>query len=162
MLLTWVPLEAPWRIAQTHRPRSGAGLREDMQALSKAGADLLVSCLTDDDVLRFELQDEEAEAEAAGLEFLRYPIVDHSLPAALEPTLAFSDGLADALEAGRGVVVHCYAGIGRSGLVLVTTLVRLGLPLTQAAQAASRARGLVVPETRAQRQWLSQVTPRQR
>lgn len=161
MRITWVDAGGPpGRIAQTHRPRPGLALEQDLAAVRAAGADVLVSCLTDADVERLGLEDEPAAAARVGLEFRRFPIVDHALPESVEATVAFADELAGDLAAGRSVVTHCFAGIGRSGLILVATLVRGGLPLTEAVARASRARGLPVPETAAQRRWLEQVEPR--
>lgn len=160
MRMTWVEISGAGQIAQIPRPRAGQGLKEDLHFLKEQGVDVLVSCLTDEDVQRFSLQDEAALAEAEGMEFRRFPIVDHSLPASVPDTVALADELALALSQNKGVAVHCYAGIGRSGLVLITTLVRCGYALSDAVMAASAARGLRVPETRAQREWLEQIPAR--
>lgn len=157
MHFTWVKTAEPWRIAQTHRPRAGAGLLPDLAALREAGADVLVSCQTEEEQARMGLSGEAEAAAQVGLEFVHFPIVDHSLPDDLQATVALADELAAALRAGRGVIAHCFAGIGRSGLIVVSTLLRLGMPLSEAVAAASEARGLPVPETRAQQLWLTQV-----
>ena len=138
------------RLAQTHRPRSEPYLMQDMLRLKQAGVDVLVSCLTHADEVRWGLLDEERLAKAAGLTFARHPIVDHSLPDDFEAFDACARMLADELREGRGMAVHCFAGIGRSGMLCIATLVHAGLPFKEALAQAMEARGLRVPETRAQ------------
>lgn len=60
---------------------------------------------------------------AEGTVALRFPIRDLSLPEPdrLNATLDAIDG---ALSEGRNVYVHCWAGVGRTGLVAATWLMR--------------------------------------
>ena len=161
MRFGWVEPNRPdWagRIAQARRPRAGRDLAAELSGLRGAGVDVVVSCLTDDEVRRFELKAEPAVCSTLGLEFFRFPIVDHSLPASFEDAVAFADFLLAQMRSGRSIVVHCFAGIGRSGLMTVATLMRGGLGRDEAIAVASQARGLSVPETAAQGRWLREVT----
>lgn len=155
VLLNFIEVSGGGRIAQSHRPRGGDHLASDLEALRAAGVDVLVSCLTEQDEEVWGLEREAVVAEAAGLEFIRHPIVDHDVPRSTEGTLAFAASLAGRLLHRRhAIVVHCLAGIGRSGLLTVAALVKAGWPLERALDRASAARGHSVPETRAQRAWL--------
>jgi protein-tyrosine phosphatase len=58
------------------------------------------------------------------------------------------------LSDGKNVVVHCRQGIGRSGLVAACLLVRKGMSPGAAVEMASAARGVPVPETSEQRDWI--------
>lgn len=153
MLLNFIEV-GEGRIAQSHRPRLKDGLVTDLEALKHAGVDVLVSCLTEQDEVRFGLEREATVAEAVGLEFLRHPIVDHDVPRSAEEALAFASALAERLKGGQTIVVHCLAGIGRSGLLTIATLTKAGWPLERAFDRAAAARGLSTPETPAQRAWL--------
>jgi protein-tyrosine phosphatase len=64
-------------------------------------------------------------------------------------------GLIDDLRAGRSVVVHCRQGIGRSALIAAATLISDGQDTETAINNIRLSRGLEVPETHAQRQWIS-------
>ncbi len=79
-----------------------------------------------------------AELERAGLAIHHEPIPDFAAPSleALRRTVAF---LAAELGAGRAAVVHCHAGIGRTGTVLAAYLVSTGIP---ADEAIGRIRSL--------------------
>ncbi len=57
---------------------------------------------------------------------------------------------------GKGVVVHCRMGIGRSSLMAGTVLVLSGATSDEAWARLSRARGTVVPDTFVQKTWLDE------
>jgi protein-tyrosine phosphatase len=50
--------------------------------------------------------------------------------------------------------VHCRQGIGRSGLIAIGALMSSGFATEEAIRAVSLARGLPIPETPAQHEWL--------
>jgi len=62
--------------------------------------------------------------------------------------------IARALEEGKSVAVHCRQGIGRSGLIAAGVLMSSGIAAEKATEVVSAARGLPVPETPGQLQWL--------
>jgi protein-tyrosine phosphatase len=136
------------------RPRGGDWLTDELTGLADAGVDLLVSALTDGELAELELRDEAKLARAAGLDFVRYPIPDVSLPPDLPAELALTAQLADEVRAGAFVVIHCRAGIGRSSMLVGAVLVRLGVPPDDAWELIRDARGLRVPDNFEQERWL--------
>ncbi len=50
--------------------------------------------------------------------------------------------------------MHCRQGIGRSGLVAARLLAKKGTSPGAAIEMVSAARGLAVPETAEQREWI--------
>ncbi|WP_461123706.1 methyltransferase domain-containing protein [Saccharothrix stipae] len=119
--------------------------------LAAAGVEVVVCALTDTELAELDLADEADAARDAGLAFHRVPIPDFGVPAAalqLEPVL-------QDLRAGRHVLVHCWAGIGRSSLVAGALLVMDGASPEAAWQAIAEARGRDVPENDRQRAWLT-------
>ncbi|MGH3682467.1 MAG: protein-tyrosine phosphatase family protein [Natronosporangium sp.] len=148
----------PGRLATMAHPPGGPELPAAMARLAEAGAQLLVSALCDDEIAELTLTGAPAAAAAAGLELVRFPISDCEVP---EQSRALAvgrlvDRLAAELRAGRFVVTHCWAGIGRSSLLAGATLVRLGTPPEQAWELIRAARGLPVPDNRDQEAWLYQ------
>ena len=77
----------------------------------------------------------------AGLRWLYYPIDNFEIP---RDTAAFDRVLAKALNtihAGLAVCVHCYAGIGRTGLVLACVAGKLlGVGAAEAVRLVRSAR----------------------
>lgn len=57
-----------------------------------------------------------------------HPIPDVSVPRRREDARRILDALDRHLEAGRPVYLHCWGGVGRTGLVVGCWLVRHGLP----------------------------------
>jgi protein-tyrosine phosphatase len=62
--------------------------------------------------------------------------------------------MVDALETGRNVGVHCRQGIGRSALIVGAVLVAAGNDPRRALKVVEQSRGVEVPDTDDQREWL--------
>jgi protein-tyrosine phosphatase len=65
--------------------------------------------------------------------------------------------IAGALELGKTVAVHCRQSIGRAGLVAAGVLIASGVAPDQAIETVSAARGLPIPETSEQREWVRRL-----
>ncbi|MEM9712946.1 MAG: tyrosine-protein phosphatase [Actinomycetota bacterium] len=117
--------------------------------LARTGADVVV-CLTERHELaeRYPAYVEWLDTEAGGRAVWR-SIPDLSAPPADE-LLVLVDDLVARLRAGHGLVVHCAAGIGRSGTVAVAILLVLGAPLDEALRHVAASRSLAGPESGAQ------------
>ncbi|RSM48532.1 tyrosine protein phosphatase [Actinoplanes sp. ATCC 53533] len=148
----------PGRLATMAHPRGGDWLADEMTGLAAAGVDVFVSALTWEEDRRLGLTEVAAAASAAGIEFLSFPIADRGIPRAGDMTdidvVTLGVRLAAHVRAGRFVVTQCFAGIGRSTLLACATLVMLGVCPEPALELVAQARGLPVPDTEAQRDWL--------
>jgi protein-tyrosine phosphatase len=144
----------PGRLATMAHPRGGDWLAEEMTSLSRAGVDVLVSALTPDESRRLGLAEVAAAAATAGIDFMPFPIDDRGVPRVADDAVVIGVRLAAHIRAGRFVVAQCFAGIGRSTLIAGVTLAILGLDADEALQRIGHARGLPVPDTEAQRDWL--------
>jgi protein-tyrosine phosphatase len=102
-----------------------------------------------------ELSREPVLCEAKSIEFVSFPIVDRGVPMSMKETEQLVRRISAALADGKGVAIHCRAGIGRSSLMAACVLVRAGCDVDTAFAAIARARGLAVPDTDAQRAWVS-------
>ncbi|MEM6497164.1 MAG: dual specificity protein phosphatase family protein [Pseudomonadota bacterium] len=131
-----------------------AQLHSVCQALAERNVHKLVSLLTDEDIAALDLTGEPAAAEAQGIEFIHFPIVDFGLPDPDEfrPEVA---RLCDALRAGENIAIHCRAGIGRTGTLASCILKGLGLPSDEAMARVAAARGTSIPDTDVQRQFIT-------
>jgi protein-tyrosine phosphatase len=148
-----IPHDFPGRVSTMPRPAGGADLAGEMASLRARGTDILVSALTPREQTELGLTEEGAAAEAAGMEFHSVPIADFGTPDRDEiaPTLTH---LLERLRGGAHLVVHCWAGIGRSSLLAAGLLVLDGVEPDEAWRLISDARGVTVPETDHQRAWI--------
>jgi protein-tyrosine phosphatase len=150
---------APNRIAIVARPRGDDWLCDEMSALSREGIDVLVSMLTEEEANDLGLHRESGECEAAAIKFINLPIPDRSVPSDRDGFLRSVEHLAEMVKAGRSLGVHCRASIGRSSVLVVSVLVRLGWDADKAFYAVESARGCPIPDTPEQRHWVIQNVP---
>jgi protein-tyrosine phosphatase len=89
----------------------------------------------------------------------RLPIVDGQPPAEPGPVAALTATLAEHLQAGRTVVVHCRGGLGRAGTSAACTLVPRGLAPEPAMRHVRTARPGAI-ENRGQEDFVRAFRPR--
>ena len=155
----WVTGHWPGKLALAARPRGGDWLPDELENWKQSGIQSVLSLLTSTEEQELGLSNEAKDARRIGLEFRSYPIEDRGVPrieAELGKVLDVVDGT---LRAGRNVLVHCRQGIGRTGLVAACLLVKNGMSPGAAVEAVSAARGLAVPETVEQREWIERYAP---
>jgi len=150
MNLFWVTSS----MALASRPRGNDWLFDEMADLRRQKVDVLVSCLTTSEERELELSEEERAATASGMSFVRLPIEDRGVPTSRVAFDTVIDDLAQAQRTGRRVAIHCRQGLGRSPLVAAGLLVHAGLTPEAAWAVIGDRRGVPVPETDAQRNWV--------
>jgi protein-tyrosine phosphatase len=82
--------------------------------------------------------------------YINRPIRDFSVPTR-DGLVATLDLIDAEVDAGGVVYVHCWAGCGRTGVVVGSWLVRHGVAAQDALRRISDARGLGCPQTLEQR-----------
>ena len=68
--------------------------------------------------------------------------------------MALVQEIATKLGEGGSVAVHCRAGIGRSSLIAASALVYSGSTPETAFEIIGKVRGVDVPDTEGQREWV--------
>jgi hypothetical protein len=151
----WISLPMAGRLAIMARPRAGDWLDDEILGWRAQGIDTVISLLEQQEVSELGLQREAALCREQDMEFLSFPIPDRGVPGSLRDAVTLAQGLSTRIGEGRGVAVHCRAGIGRSSLVAACALVCSGSDPATAFEAIGKARGLSVPDTEAQRDWVT-------
>lgn len=145
------------RLSTVARPRGGDWLSDEFGDLATAGVNVVVSLLSDAEAAELDLRHEADAAEAAGIEFHRLPTPDRQVPDR-DATLALGRLLVQRLDAGASVAVHCRQGIGRSSTLAAAVLVLEGADAADTWNRVSAARGLPVPDTNEQRDFINTLT----
>lgn len=131
-------------------------MEANLRAWRDEGVDLVVSLLEWTECGGLDLGEEGEICQRLGMGFRSYPICDHGVPAAFDSLRGFLTDIEQSLAARKSVVVHCLAGIGRSGLTASCLLLATGIPPDLAMRHVSVARGLMVPETSEQKEWVAE------
>ncbi len=76
----------------------------------------------------------------SGIVHRHFPIVGMGVPSSMRDFAELVDEVASRLMSGQNVVIHCLAGLGRTGLLAACCLVRLGLTPPEAMRAIRRVR----------------------
>ena len=114
----------------------------------------VISLLEHAETIELGLENEAALVNAQSMEFVSFPIADLGLPESINDFAGLSLQLFHQVEAGINTLIHCRAGIGRSGLLAAAVLLHGGRSVQQAFTQVSHMRGCQVPETAQQGDWL--------
>lgn len=122
--------------------------------VSRLGIQQVVSLLEPSEARDLGLDTERIVAKALGMGFVSFPIADMGMPASVEDFAGITHTLFKRIDGGINTLVHCRAGIGRSGLFAAGMLLHAGMNAEQAFAHVGKMRGLRVPETPDQHNWL--------
>ena len=152
--LYWV--EGPWpgRLAISARPRGGEWIADEISSWRNFGVDTIISLLTPTEERDLNLTYESAAARSQGLGFMSFPIEDRRAPNSDQEVAKLLEKMDKELSEGRKLVLHCRQGVGRSGLVAAGLLMTKGWSPQGAIQELSAIRGVSIPETIEQKEWI--------
>jgi protein-tyrosine phosphatase len=128
------------------------------QALADAGADMLVSLVQPEEMHRryFEF---EPWLEAHPDRSRRHPIPDWGVVDD-EEMMNIVDQLTGLVATGHTLILHCGAGMGRTGILATLVLVTLGMPVEQAAVHVRAHRAGAGPDSIYQEQQVARLAAR--
>jgi protein-tyrosine phosphatase len=156
----WISNAWEFGLAIMPRPRGGDWLLDEVRDWQEAGINIVVSCLEPHETEELDLLGEAAACARLGIEFITLPLPDVQVPPSEERVIEMVRRLNQDLSAGRRVAIHCRMGIGRSSVVAACVLMSRGLASNEAFELISRARGLTVPDTQAQKDWAEHLSHR--
>jgi protein-tyrosine phosphatase len=137
------------------KPVAGEWIDDEFEAIAEHGVTQIVSLLEVSEAYDLGLGFEATHAERHGLQFRNFPIPDRGLPESVRRFRNFCAEVYDEILKSAHVVVHCRAGIGRTGVVAASILLRDGRSVDDAFSLVSRSRGVDVPDTPEQFQWVA-------
>jgi len=150
----------PGKLFVSSRPRGGDWLSDETKRWRLSGIQTVLSLLTQEEESELGILDESVEAATQGMKFISFPIPDRGIPGSSTAAFEMLDEVHNELQRGRSVLVHCRQGIGRAGMVAASLLVLDGTEPGAAIDEVSKARGVPVPETADQEQWIYRLPAR--
>ena len=158
----WLEQPSHPRLGILPCPRGGNRHEDEVASLKRQGTDVLVSMLTEDETEEQELQDEADCCDRNAIEFISYPVPDREVPAHFDSFVGFVELLLNRLAEGKRIAIHCFAGIGRSGVAASCLLIAQGMSPDEAIRVLSSARGIAIPDTDEQANWIADFAERYR
>jgi protein-tyrosine phosphatase len=132
------------------RTKELASSKKKLSALVRAGVSLFVDLTEENELLSYS----DMLKGYKGVSHLRFPIRDVSIPRSPKFTTAILDAIDAGMSNGGMVYVHCWGGVGRTGVVIGCWLARNGsmgesalLRLRQLWQHCPKSRTRQSPET---------------
>lgn len=156
--LRWIRgIELPARLTVSARPYGGDVLIDEIVNWKKCGVTTVVSALEVREELRLGLEAERELCKQNGLQFLSFPIRDHSVPESIIGVHTLAQDLDVRLNAGEGVLIHCFAGLGRSVTLAACVMALRGIPPDFSFEWIGEARcERNLPEKAEQRAWVEE------
>ena len=77
--------------------------------------------------------------KSLGFERIEFPIIDFGIPQDSIAFLNLARSLSDRLKSGENLLIHCGAGIGRTGTLAASVLISLGKNLNESLDAIRNA-----------------------
>lgn len=121
----------------------------------KTDAVATIVCLTEDHEIRLKSSKygEALDTGTVPCSVLAFEISEGGAPEDREAFWALAQNLANRLQSGEVMLIHCAGGVGRTAMLAISVLLALGKPLKEAESVISRAGSLV--ETMTQIEMLS-------
>lgn len=138
------------------RPLGGDDLQEEIVHWKKLGINTVVSFLTDEENEELDLEYERMDCRREGFEFIKFPIEDGDVPDSYLKTKELVISLAEKMRENHKILLHSRGGIGRTSMIAASILAKNGLRINDAFEVITKIRGIKVPDTDAQKNWVEE------
>lgn len=131
---------------------SSTYLTANLQHLKQMGVTKVVSLLEQAEAQKLGLSQEAKQCQQLNLIFEQFEIPDHDLPSPdrQQRFISLVNRCFQQAQQGEHIVIHCRAGIGRSGVLVCCILIQAGFEEQFAIDHVSGARGFAIPDTQEQ------------
>lgn len=121
------------------RKDNGRNIAEDIKTIKQQGVTHVITLITDDEFIRYGVENLMSEYSNAGFVTKRLAIADQGVCTTqeMDSLLNWTDKM---LEEGASIMVHCVGGLGRTGIVAASYLVKNGFSANEAINEVRASR----------------------
>lgn len=142
------------RLCVMAKPTSGEWIDEEFDAIKAFGISRVVSLLEAPEAYSVGLSKEHQYCRDRELDFVQYEIKDRGIPVSEKEFLTFIQTLHTSISEGQDTVIHCRAGIGRTGIVAAAIFIKNGVSGVKSFEIVTGARRVEVPDTEQQKNYV--------
>ena len=139
------------------KPVAGDWIDDEFKGISDFGILQIISLLEAHESYELGLIEEEKLANQNGMDFINYKIKDRGVPESPQNFIKITKTIYNQINDGKNTVIHCRAGIGRTGIVAAGILMHFGYDIKKAFEYISEIRGVRVPDTQEQIDWMKSI-----
>lgn len=120
----------------------GANVVESVSTLKRAGAEMLITLMFDDEIERNDVSSLPFVCKNQGIDWIQLPIIDDAAPDKMFEPLwnAHKPSILSIINHKGTIAVHCKGGTGRTGLVIGLILLALGWPRERVIETIQKIR----------------------
>jgi len=104
---------------------------EDLRLIMQNKIEVICSVITNTELKEMNQPDLMAKFNTAGLESIQYSIHDKWLTNSIDTYFSFVNSILHHIHKEKTILIHCNGGKGRTGLIIVSCLFFLGVPIDQ-------------------------------
>lgn len=114
----------------------GVDLETSVSELHQAGADAIVTMMTDEELAKFEVASLPDVVRQSGMSWFHFPVEDDAAPGEVfeQSWQAHKADVLALIEQGKCVAIHCRGGSGRTGFMAAVIMRELGMDAVQATR----------------------------
>lgn len=152
-----LPAEVTGRLFLHSMPGRYETFAEACDAIASSDVKHVVCLTPDTEISHLSPEYFAAITDGVPWHHVSLPVPDFGVPGDPEGFRSAAQSIAQSLRNGENVLVHCAAGIGRTGTFATAVLCQLGVPLREAQQRVREAGSSA--ESDVQRRFLALVCP---
>ncbi len=115
-------------------------LTADLRVIRDSGVEIMVVLVRQIELLSMGVIELFVRAEQLGIKTLHFPVQDKWVPESMTEVVQLVDKMVDFVRQGKKITVFCNGGKGRTGMVVVATMVALGMSVDDAIYEVRRRR----------------------
>lgn len=136
-------------------------LGADIKSIIDSGITHVITLVTNEELIRYGVEDLVSEFKKAGLVTKRFPINDQGV-STIEETNEVVNWMETNLNNSANIMIHCVGGLGRTGLVSASYLINQGLSAQDAINEIRSIRTKRAIESKKQEEFVSQFEEQKR